>query len=283
MLNSIHILRYVLSYCNAKDSVAFTSACSNLYNICESIVAAKRVESLVLVQDKFVRCFVLPNGKIEGTHVQTDGNSKYITNYTNGIKSGPFAIYHKDTISVSGIYIDGLLCGEHKSYYSNGHAASIQHYERGKLHGKTESYYENGSIHSTHEYKHGIQMGIHKVYYDTGTIQMECEYTKGKRSAERHYYESGKISKSYLYRDGKLNGVYETFYPDGSPRKTCKYVKGLLDGAFVKYFSTGLTRYKGSYKSGRKVGIHAEFDEHGSVISKRAYVDGKIFSTSRLK
>lgn len=115
---------------------------------------------------------------------------------------------------------NGVLEGEHTSYYESGALRSKSFYKNGNLEGENINYYISGVIASKLYYKNGNLEGEYLSYYASGVMESKSFYKNGKREgAFISYYPSGVIEGKSFYKNGKLQGKTISFYESDNIRE----------------------------------------------------------------
>lgn len=87
---------------------------------------------------------------------------------------------------------------------------------------------------------------------------------------------SGKIEFECFYVNDLLDGRFIRYYSSGNVLSIVNYEKGILQGGFVSFYESGVKQVTGTYKSGVYNGLLKTYDEFGDIIKVEPYVDGKL-------
>lgn len=129
---------------------------------------------------------------------------------------------NKDTVLIEG-YIDGLLSGVCKKWYSNKQLMEERHYVSGQKNGKQIAFWQNGNKRFEFFAKNDAYEGELKEYSENGHLFHLANYVNGQEEgSQKMWYENGKIRANYFIRNGKRYGLLGT--------KNCKNVS---DSIFV--------------------------------------------------
>ncbi len=85
-------------------------------------------------------------------------------------------------------------------------------------------------------------------------------------SFEVRYYPNGKKYSEGYYKRGERVGLWTTWYENGVVQSKINYTAGLLDGNCEWWYTNSLPWQKGTYKQGKKHGVHFVFD---SIAGKK--------------
>ena len=127
-----------------------------------------------------------------------------------------------DTMAVEG-FLDGVLNGVTKKWYSNRQLFEERYYANGQKNGKQISYWENGKVRFEFVAKNDQYEGELKEYNMEGKLFHLATYKNGQEEGtQKMWYDNGKIRANYYIIDGKRYGLLGT--------KNCKNVS---DSIFV--------------------------------------------------
>jgi hypothetical protein len=173
------------------------------------------------IEDKSGRKIKLQikNGKRHGTYLVFDSESSSIlyseSNYVDGLLHGLLKIYYSDGVLKSEEnYREGVLHGLSITYYQNGNKKDEVEYDNGKFHGDFMSYFSSGKLFVKQDFVHGV-IGVNRLeYHKDGTpyfFQSGSNfsfYSKANLLACKVRFELIKIAGS-LYNDGGLFKLLE--------------------------------------------------------------------------
>jgi antitoxin component YwqK of YwqJK toxin-antitoxin module len=128
----------------------------------------------------------------------------------------------KDTVLIEG-YIEGLLSGVCKKWYSNRQLMEERHYSAGQKNGKQVAFWQNGNKRFEFFAKNDAYEGELKEYSENGHLFHLANYVNGQEEgSQKMWYDNGKIRANYVIKKGKRYGLLGT--------KNCKNVS---DSIFV--------------------------------------------------
>lgn len=198
-----------------------------------------------------------------------------------------------------------------KFYYPGGKLASEGTMRDGKPDGYWKTFYENGLIKSEGNRKNFLLDSVWKFYDDSARLLVSITYKADKKNGLKTTYRQGEVT-SENYVDDIKQGPTTYYYPDGKVRLVINFVDGLengvareLDttGAVITYLeykkgflvsrerinrkdSNGLkqgrwkffyddftVKLEGVYKDDKKNGYFKEYDQNGSLLSVKKYVN----------
>lgn len=137
-------------------------------------------------------------------------NFKQDTLYFKSIKySGKqFYLYpNKDTVFVKS-YLNGLLEGVQKQWYSNQVLAEERLYVSNKKEGLHKGWWENGKPKYSYQFFNDEFHGEIKEWYFGGQLFKTFHYKNGyEEGSERLWYEDGSVRANYVIKSGKKYGL----------------------------------------------------------------------------
>jgi len=95
----------------------------------------------------------------------------------------------------------------------------------------------------------------------------------GYRAYKGRYSDGGTLVK---------HGRATEYYSDGRLEATIDYVDDREHGVEVTYHRNGLRSSEGGWRCGKKHGTWLEWEEHGELVGRDVYVDGKRVSHWKL-
>ena len=141
-------------------------------------------------------------------YFQETGRPAWEYNYINNIIEGPCREYYTNGRLMGEYnYINGKKEGTGRIYGNETGKLKIEkHYKNDKLEGPIKEYFEDGvSVESENNYKNGNLEGVGKKYYLSGNLkQMEYYKNNELEGAQKSYYENGKLSGLDFYANGKI-------------------------------------------------------------------------------
>ena len=166
--------------------------------------------------------------EIPKTYVLKSSNKIFIKNDVAFLNNKKYAGFlyelspNKDTALIEG-YIDGLLSGVCKKWYSNKQLMEERHYVGGQKNGKQIAFWQNGNKRFEFFAKNDAYEGELKEYSENGHLFHLANYVNGQEEgSQKMWYDNGKIRANYVVIKGKRYGLLGT--------KNCKNVS---DSIFV--------------------------------------------------
>jgi Uncharacterized protein conserved in bacteria len=137
-------------------------------------------------------------------HILSDGH------VIDGVRTGVWMTYHSGGTRIKTMtnYINGMKSGPEITLDDRGRMEALVHYRNDALHG-TSQRYKNSRLISETSYADGILHGIFKVFDEkNGKIQRSGSYNHGKEHGDLLYFDTeGNVTVRYQYENGeKLNG-----------------------------------------------------------------------------
>ena len=159
----------------------------------------------------------------------------------------------------------------HKTYHDNGKIKELFNTNKqGDKEGKFQQFYDSGQLLEVSNYSDGLLEGKRIFYYENGQIEEIQNYIKGQLNGEQlGYHQNGKLKFKCYNESNKFVGEYFSYYDNGQKRLYLNFVDDLENGPFEEYYSTGVLKWKGTYRNGNKeYGLLEHFDEQGVLIKK---------------
>ncbi|NND94442.1 MAG: toxin-antitoxin system YwqK family antitoxin [Flavobacteriales bacterium] len=256
--------------------------------------------------------FKYPNGMVSSEGYLLDGRPEgfWKTYYTDGsIKSvGNRKNFELDSVWT---FYDNLGEVTERIEYLNGKRNGItRRYKNGVITEKCEFrndtlnglclQFEEGRLDKEIPFKDGKQEGkgysfdkeerISAIlYFKAGFLRSKEKINRidklgRKQGPWKEFYEDRSLKAEGTYVDDKKNGLFKSFNEKGELVSVEKYVNGILDSEAAEttvvdirneYYSNGVVKSSGSYKEGKKHGVHRDYDEEGNIIASRIYEYGK--------
>ena len=127
-----------------------------------------------------------------------------------------------DTLFIEN-YINGILDGVSKRWYSNAQLMEERIYNLGQKNGKQVAYFENGKMKFEFTAKYDQYEGELKEWNNDGNLIHLATYKNGQEEGtQKMWYDNGKIRANYVMIKGKRYGLLGT--------KNCKNVS---DSIFI--------------------------------------------------
>ena len=202
---------------------------------------------------------------------------------------------------------DGLV----KFYYPGGQVSSEGIMREGKPEGYWKTYSENGVLKSEGNRKNFMLDSVWKFYDDSARLLVSITYAMDKKNGLKTIYREGEVISenyvddtrqgptTYYYPDGKVrliinfvdgleNGIARELAPDGTVITYMEYKKGFLvsrerinrkdsqgqkQGRWKYFYDTYAIKLEGVYKDNKKNGYFKEYDENGSLISVKKFIN----------
>jgi len=224
--------------------------------------------------------YTLKNGKLHGEYTQYNSNCYVIikSNYSNGILSGPFKLYHENGIlKTEGTKVNDKNHGYFKEYDENGTLIFECQMLNGEPNGLLKSYWPNGKLKRTGNFKDGEELGYFKEYSESGLLEFEGEL-KGDslNGSYKFYHENGKIKYSGAKKNGISYGPIKEHFESGKISYDYSKKDNELDGVFLSYYENGIIEEKGNYKNAKKDGTFLKYDTSGNSILEENYLLGVL-------
>lgn len=198
-----------------------------------------------------------------------------------------------------------------KFYYPGGQLSSEGTMRAGKPDGYWKTYYQNGVLKSEGNRKNFLLDSVWKFYDDSAKLLVSITYAADKKNGLRTTYRQGEMTTESFVNDIK-QGPSTYFYPDGKVRLVVNFVdglengiareldtegnvitymeykkgflvsrerinrkdsKGLKQGRWKYFYPDNTVKLEGIYKDDKKNGYFKDYDENGSLLSVRKYVN----------
>ncbi len=149
-----------------------------------------------------------------------------------------------------------------------GHVLDEAYYLDGVLHGPSREFFSDGSISHEMYYKNGELHGPTRTYYANGQLESEVNYNNGKiEGLSLMYYENGQLWSKSLSKEWGHWGPYETFFENGQLSTKGQYLPYELAN--------------GDSMGGDKIGYCQGFSDKGSLIEEEWYTKDGSFIESK--
>lgn len=150
------------------------------------------------------------NGKIQGTHETVNKESRVLTEYVDGTKTGPYKKWVKEKLVKECGYkhdnLHGIL-----TEYRDGNVVYTGNWVMGCREGVHTWYHDNGEVDSTETHDgRGYCQGAAMSYYETGKLRTMLNYVNNDPVGwQIDVDENGSIVEAhYIDKDGMLQGEY---------------------------------------------------------------------------
>lgn len=168
----------------------------------------------------------------------------------NGIYKDSYK-FDNDFLTSEENYIDGILNGVSKIYYSNGNLRSIQNYKNGKEIGIAKTYHKNGLLCSEINYGDGeADFKDWKEYYENGLLKFDVDNSEGNMKW-KEYYNNGNLACEHIFDNGKRVKI-------------------------IVYYENGKIKSEESYENNEKNGIAKYYEENGELACILTYQNGAV-------
>lgn len=173
----VHIISFICDTCSYNN---IRLGCISLYNL--------------LPYPKIFRDGFLYKS-IQFLNNSTD-DRKEIIYYLNGI--------HKK----ESIYLNNLLSGDIKYWYSDGSLEALEKYHLGKLDGIQKRWYKNESVWCIEEYNNGEKNGTHYYWNQLGRLtQREYYVNDNQQDIQYYWYDNGNNDEQLTFNNNILHGL----------------------------------------------------------------------------
>jgi len=119
--------------------------------------------------------------------------------------------------------------GKVAAYYKNGTQSTEIHFLDHVVQGVRKIFFSNGKLYIDGVREMGYDNGIKKIYYSTGTVMKEELLVTGDyHGARKTYYPNGKIEKDENFYNDEWHGTCRYYDVQGKLKQTRKYFHGTL-------------------------------------------------------
>ena len=210
-----------------------------------------------------------PTGeKCPETSIDRNGNGVVILYREDGSK-------WRTDYYVNGNISERNFHGMSTRWDENGHKRSESNYFKYKLDGLQTTYWKkNGRKHIEQNYKKGKKDGISTLWYENGRKCSEYNYINGmSHGLQTVWAIDGQKRAEESYKAGKRHGIENTWYHSGQMQRESEWAKGKLLSAEV-WKPNGAKCPSTNVKDGN--GIVVWYDENGTEVSRKSYIDGEV-------
>ncbi len=118
------------------------------------------------------------------------------------------------------------------------------HYVNNVLQGERKYYYTNGQVESSEMFTGGANDGAYKKYTETGALALEQQFVKGVMEGwSIAYYPNGAILEKVMIKDNDENGPFFEYHENGKIKTEGTYIPGesggLEQGELKEYDENG--------------------------------------------
>jgi antitoxin component YwqK of YwqJK toxin-antitoxin module len=156
-----------------------------------------------------------------------DGSLLYTIQYDDGnVKE--YSYLDKNAKPVAGIPGEqGKLLL--KSFFQNGQPSRECEYVDNLLHGKDKLFYTSGKLRSEDNFEYGVYEGVSAEYYPNGNPKRKYVYQNDHPQGRcLEYNEQGKLIREINYYNGTPHGEAKYYSDNGTLMETRYYYNGLL-------------------------------------------------------
>jgi len=207
--------------------------------------------------------------------------------------------------------INTIKDGFVKFCYPGGQLSSEGTMREGKPDGYWKTFYENGVIKSEGNRKNYLLDSVWKFYDDSARLLVSITYALDKKNGLKTTYRKGEMTTETYVNDSK-EGPTTYYYPDGKIRLIVNFVdglengiareldtngmvitymeykrgflvsrerinrtdsKGLKQGRWKYFYDDNTVKLEGTYKDGKKNGYFKDYDENGSLLTVKKFVN----------
>jgi antitoxin component YwqK of YwqJK toxin-antitoxin module len=119
-------------------------------------------------------------------------------------------------------------------------------------------------------------IGQWEYFYFDGTPKERSNYSMGKRNGlSEEWYENGAIEGQYYFKNDKLDSDFVKYNTSGIPSYRGTYKDNQLSGKAVTYYSDGRKWYELNYSNGLLEGEQREYFANGQLKFSGTYTAGK--------
>ena len=170
----------------------------------------------------------------------------------------------------------GMLEGESRLFFPDGHVDAIIHYSNGQANGTVEVYYKDGQKKEDAHYVNGELSGEDVQYYPDGTRLSQAVYVAGMlQGAAMEWYSNGALKTQSQFSGGKLHGdgknpaliVYDE---KRNLTEVRDFHSGEPVGFHICYHPNGKEKYRVNYKNGKKRRSGADIRRRWNTARRRA-------------
>ena len=200
-----------------------------------------------------------------------DDNNNVIYEIKNG--NGYIKEYFGENLILEGEYLNGMINGKCKKYFSNKKTEFEGTYLNGKKYGKGKEYNNEGNLIFEGEYLYNYKIKG-KEYYNDGKLKYEGEYLFNVKWNGKGYDKNGYIIYELINGSGKI----KEYDDKGLLQLEGEYLKG--KGNVKTYAQDGKIIFEGEYLNGKKHGKGKEFNyiyryNLDNIVFEGVYLNGK--------
>ncbi|MEZ8142720.1 toxin-antitoxin system YwqK family antitoxin [Enterovibrio sp. FF113] len=198
----------------------------------------------------------------------SSGDLKKEQHYVNGVLNGPQKVFYSNGhVSEEFEMLDGKQTGESISYQHDGSVRSLTTWLDGETHGPMFNYYPNGNINYEMNFQHGQRHGKYRAYYFDGQLKSEGQSAFSQyEGVFNRYDKAGNKIQQQNYKDNVEHGVTLNWYANGQLSSKQHFVAGELHGASTEYDEAGNTAKIFNYANGKEVGEQRVFHKQSDMV-----------------
>jgi antitoxin component YwqK of YwqJK toxin-antitoxin module len=132
---------------------------------------------------------------------ENDDSVTYIT-FKDGKKNGLLQIVEQGRLSMDMMFVDDLLNGPFKYYFSNKAVQLTMQYKDGKLHGDFIQFHPNGVVQMKTTYINGLQQGVSQTFNAQNILVQDASYKDGLLEGPMNTYHEGQLIGRTYYKEG---------------------------------------------------------------------------------
>lgn len=174
---------------------------------------------------------------------------------------------------------DDITNGQFKKERKKDQLEYMINLKKGLLHGQAKRFYKDGHIQEETTYLNGTPNGQYIKYRKNGNKESVANFSNGKLNGlAQSFYKDGTLKSSENYSSGVLNGLFKT-YVNEILQKDGNYKNGILEGSLKSYYYNGQLWTTENYSEGVLHGWRKEYNTDGTLIENREYKYGKPIYT----
>lgn len=161
-----------------------------------------------------------------------------------------------------GNIVNTKIFRKHEYYYVNN-----------IMQGAYKSYYTNGSLWESGNYENGLATGIWHEYDQAGRVKKITDWREGKTYSRRffQYHANGKMQSDVFYllnhREELPHGTWKQWYANGKKKAISNYAGGIPHGEWKSWHENGKRKFKAVYQQNALVpGSWKDYNERGKRI-----------------
>lgn len=200
------------------------------------------------------------------TTYYSSGCPMVIRQHDMGLETGTWRFYHDSTNQLAWIknYYRGVKHGIHLNLDDKGDTTMVETYMNDLLNGEKRVYFTQNRLSKLMFYKDGQLNGPYVTYNLAGEKISELNYKMGKKDGVLSYYfDDGTLLRTENWNNGVKNGEFKTLYYNGTLQKLENFKKGVREGLYEERYSNQQLKRRIIFKKGERIEEH-RFDEDGT-------------------